>query len=247
MTAYRYDPYLWVHLAGLATVPFWLTLCLLGLAVDYSTQPALELSLVLGFGLLPVLYMQLRRPFCIFGLLLLALKPSALTEEQRQLLTVFRYWRIRLIAPLVSLVLGWFVVQLYQMAPIASAITPFDKWGRLGGLVIATIGVFGANLFLQVPMSVLGVLATSNSSLQAAAPYPVTAINQDFCHFGIPAAKILPPITLPVQNLQPTSPLRKTSSTGSVGVKSAQPSHNLQQENDGPSPLEEQSSGVQGV
>ncbi len=206
MTAHRYDPYLWVHLAGLATVPFWLIFCLLGLAVGYPTLPALEITLLVGFGILPMLYMQLQRPFCIFSFVLLALKPVALTEIQRQLLTVFRSQRIRLIAPLVSLTLGGCVLQLYQMAPVARDITPFSHFGRLGGLTIAGAGLLGASLFLHVPMSVLGVLAASKAQLQTAVPYPTEAINQDFYNFGLPLARILPPVSPSHPGKMPNQP-----------------------------------------
>ena len=197
MTAHRYDPYLWVHLAGLATVPFWLILCLLGLAVDYPTWPAFELTFLIGIGSLPVLYMQMVRPFCVFGVLMLALQPGILTIEQRQLLTVFRSWRVRLAAPLVTLALVWCLLRLYQMAPVAYDVTPFDTWGRWGGLIVAVVGFFGANLFLQVPFSVVQVLAFPEKTLKDGSPYPVEAINRDFCHLGLPIERILPPILFP--------------------------------------------------
>jgi hypothetical protein len=202
MTAHRYDPYLWVHLAGLATVPFWLILCLLGLAVGYPTLPALELTLMIGVGVLPVLYMQLSRPFCVFGVLFLALKPETMTEEQRQLLTVFRRWWVRAIAPLVSLALGLIFLHLYQVAPGAYPLSPFGTWGRLGSLTVATIGLFGANLFLQVPVSVLLVLATPGRKLQTVTPYSAERINRDFCHMGFPVGRILPKVAAPLTERQ---------------------------------------------
>ena len=67
MKPWRCDPYLWVHLAGLATVPLWIGLCLLGLAVGNPTWPGLELGFIVAVGVLPVLVMQLRRPFYIFS------------------------------------------------------------------------------------------------------------------------------------------------------------------------------------
>jgi hypothetical protein len=202
MTSHRYDPYLWVHLAGLATVPFWLILCLLGLAVEYPALPALELALMLSIGVLPVLYMQLKRPFCIFGVLCLALRPDALSYEQRQLLTIFRKWRVRAAALPVALGLSWIVLQLYQVAPIARDITPFSPWGRLGGLAIATLGCCGANLFLQVPISVFLVVATPNRALQGVAPYPQKTVNRDFCHVGLPVKRILPEVVVPLSPQQ---------------------------------------------
>jgi len=205
MTSHRYDPYLWVHFAGLATVPFWLILCLLGLAVGYPALPALELSLMLGIGVLPVLYMQLKRPFCIFGVLCLALQPDALSYQQRQLLTIFRKWRVRAMALPVALGLSWIFLQLYQVAPIAQDITPFSPWGRLGGIAIATLGCCGANLFLQVPMSVLLIVATPDRALQRVSPYSNKDVNQDFCHVGLPIRKILPEVVVPSNHQQAQS------------------------------------------
>jgi hypothetical protein len=46
MQPWRSDPYLWVHLAGLATVPLWIDLCLLGLAVGNPALPGLELAVI---------------------------------------------------------------------------------------------------------------------------------------------------------------------------------------------------------
>jgi hypothetical protein len=203
MTAYRYDPYLWVHLAGLATVPLWLALCLLGLAVGYPTIPPLELSLVLGLGSVPVLYMQLRRPFSIYGVLWLALKPQALGKEQRTLLTIFRRWRVRLAAPWVALLLVWVGLQLYRVAPVAADITPWSDWGRPQGLAIATFGFLGANLFLQVPVSVLQVMLTPEKILQGTQPYPTHDINRDFVHVGLPVSKVLPLVIPPESEAKP--------------------------------------------
>ena len=203
MTAHRYDPYLWVHFSGLATVPFWLILCLLGLAVGYPTLPALELSLVIGFGVLPVLYMQLRRPFCVFSLLFLSLKSTAISKNQRRLLTIFRSWRVRLAAPFVALSLAWCLQYLYRVAPVAHRITPFAEWGRVEGLAIAAVSCCAASLFLQVPVSVLLVWVTSEKSLQDTVPYSTEAINRDFCHFGLPVSAILPSVVPPSHPQEP--------------------------------------------
>jgi hypothetical protein len=192
MKSFRYDPYLWVHLAGLAAVPIWLDICLLGLAVGYPSVPKLELAILVGIGVIPALLMQLQRPFSIFCLLILALRPSALTTEQRQMLTLFRRWRVRLASLLVPIPLVWVLLKLYDLAPVATELTPFSNWGRIGGLAIAAISFLLANVFLQVPVSVFQVLLMSEKQLQTADPYPTDRITQDFTVIGLPVNRILP-------------------------------------------------------
>ncbi len=196
MQPWRCDPYLWVHLAGLATVPLWIDLCLLGLAVGTPTLPGLELAVMIALGVLPVLVMQLRQPFYIFSLPGLALRPTALQDDQRRLLTQFRRWRVRVGALLVPLPLVWVLVKLYPLAFLAREITPFGDWGRLGGVVIAALGFFFANLFLQVPVAVLQVLATPDRRMQTVVPYPVDKIAADFTWFGLAIGKIFPTLAL---------------------------------------------------
>lgn len=196
MQPWRCDPYLWVHLAGLATVPLWIDLGLLGLAVGTPTLPGLELAVIIVLGVLPVLVMQLWQPFYIFSLPGLALRPTALQDDQRRLLTQFRRWRVRLGALLVPLPLVWLLVKLYPLAFLAREITPFGDWGRLGGVAIAALSFFFANLFLQVPVAVLQVLATPDCRMQTVVPYSVDAIPADFTWFGMTIGKILPTLAL---------------------------------------------------
>ncbi|HSM83624.1 MAG TPA: low-complexity tail membrane protein [Nodosilinea sp.] len=206
MAAWRYDPYLWVHLAGLATVPLWLDLGLLGLAVGNPTFPALELAVIIAIGVLPVLAMQLVRPFCIYSVPGLALRPTAMGDERRRLLTQFRGWRVRLGALLVPLPLVWVLLKLYPLAFLARDLTPFDGGGRWGGVAIAAFAFLMANLFLQVPVAVLQVLATSTRRLSALPPYPVAAVATDFTLVGWPVGHILPDIAAAPAPAHPRSP-----------------------------------------
>ncbi|HIK45322.1 MAG TPA: low-complexity tail membrane protein [Leptolyngbyaceae cyanobacterium M65_K2018_010] len=198
MAPFRYDPYLWIHLAGVATVPLWLAICGLGLAVGSPQWPELELSMILALGVLPVVGMQLRRPFCIFSLLLLTLKPEALTEDQRRLLTLFRQGWIRLVAVVAPLPLVWVLLQLYPVALVAADMTPFGAWGRWGGLAMAAVSFLMANLFWQVPVSVLLVMATSEQRFQATLPYAVALIPTSFTQVGLPLPRLLPTVLPPV-------------------------------------------------
>ncbi|MGB3308506.1 MAG: low-complexity tail membrane protein [Nodosilinea sp.] len=221
MASWRYDPYLWVHLAGLATVPLWIDLCLMGLAVGNPTLPGLELGLIVGLGMLPVLVMQLRRPFYIFSLPGISLRPAVLSADQRRILSQFRRWRVRLGALPVSVLLVWVLVKLYPLAFLARDITPFEDWGRLGGVAIAIIGFFLANLFLQVPVAVLQVLATPTPRMAAVLPYPTEAIAADFSWLGLPVDRLLP--SLAHQDLTPQAEQDVETANEDVRLKHQDP------------------------
>jgi hypothetical protein len=91
MRSFWTEPFLWIHLAGIAALPLALELVWLGLAVGDPILPVwLELLLVAAVGIVPVLWMQLTRPFDIFSILVLAMKPEQLTQEQRRLLSLFK-------------------------------------------------------------------------------------------------------------------------------------------------------------
>jgi hypothetical protein len=193
MRAFWSDPYLWVHLAGLATVPLWLELCFLGLAVGDPLLPVwLELALVALVGIGPILWMQWQRPFSIFSLVLLAIKPDQLTDDQRRLLTLFKRPQNRIGTVLVVIALAVILQKLYWLSPIGAEITPLAGQSRLVGLGVAAIAFLGANLFFQVPVSVLSVLFTGEAAFAATAPYPVEQIPPGFTRIGFPVSKILP-------------------------------------------------------
>ncbi|MDJ0546138.1 MAG: low-complexity tail membrane protein, partial [Microcystis sp. M53601_WE4] len=82
------EPFLWIHLAGLAALPIFLQIAWIGLAVG-DPLPFLWLEwLFLGaIAIIPVFWMQWTKPFDIFSLLLVALKPSQLTPEQLKILS----------------------------------------------------------------------------------------------------------------------------------------------------------------
>jgi len=196
MRSFWSDPYLWVHLAGAATVPIWLELCLLGLATGDPALPVwLELLLVGGIGITPILWMQLQRPFDIYCLLAIALKPERLTEDQRKLLTLFTMSRNQVLAVVVAVGLAIALVKLYFVAPITASITPFGS-NRLIGLLVAAVAFLGANLFTQVPVAVLSVLFSSEATYNATLPFATDQIRQRFTLLGIPVNQILPPLMM---------------------------------------------------
>ena len=70
MRSFGSEPFLWIHLSGVAALPIFLGLCLLGLAVSSPLLPVwLEMFLVAVAGIVPVLWMQRFRPFYIFSIL----------------------------------------------------------------------------------------------------------------------------------------------------------------------------------
>ncbi len=198
MRSFWSDPYLWIHLAGLAALPIWLELCFLGLAVGYPILPVwLELALVAIAGIAPILWMQWQRPFYIFSLLAIALKPENLTLPQRQLLTRFKSTQNRLLAVAVAVLLAIILRQLYVFAPIGTAVVPFAIESRGLGLLVAAIAFLASNLFLQVPISVASVMLTSDAAFASTEPYPSAQIAQDFTRLGLPVSQLLPEVVSP--------------------------------------------------
>ncbi|NJO41999.1 MAG: low-complexity tail membrane protein [Cyanobacteria bacterium CRU_2_1] len=197
MRSFWFDPYLWIHLAGVAALPIFLEICLLGLGIGAPLMPAwFELAFVGSIGILPILWMQWQRPFNIFSLLLLALKPTQLTDDQRRILQQFKAPANRVLAVLSAFAMAWVLWQLYGIAPLASSLTFLPSLSRGSGLLIAAIAFLASNLFLQIPISVMRVLLTRENQFAAMAPYPVEQISKDFTLIGLRVPKILPPLVL---------------------------------------------------
>jgi hypothetical protein len=208
MRSFWSDPYLWIHVAGVAAVPACLLLCLLGFAAGNPVFPMwFELSVILILGIAPIVWMQWQKPFYIFSLLAIALKPEHLTEDQRRILTLFRTRRNPIWIGAGSVVLFIFLLQIYNIAPIAAGITPISPGLRGVGLVLATIGFLGANLLLQVPLSVLQVMLASESEFAAASPFAIDQIPQNFSIIGLPVNTILPPVTPDSASASASAPL----------------------------------------
>jgi hypothetical protein len=195
MRSFWSDPYLWVHLAGIAAVPLFLDLCLIGLATGEPLLPLwVELLLVGGIGILPVFWMQWQRPFSIFSLPLVALKPTRFTDDQRRIIHLFKSSLNRGLALLIAVGMAVLLWQLYQIAPLASPAPLFSSLSRGVGLLVAAIAFLGCNLFVQVPGSVLAVLLTSEAKFVTTEPYPTGQISRDFTLPGIRVLHLLPPL-----------------------------------------------------
>lgn len=200
MRSFLFEPFLWIHVAGLATLPIFLELCLLGLAVGDPILPVwLELSLVSAIGVLPVLWMQLSRPFLIFAVLGVAQKPEQLNTQQRQILRLIHTPLNQVLSVLVAIFLVGVLWQLYRIAPIATAVAPFDSSWRLLGLLLASLAFLAGNLFLQIPVSVARVFVTSETEFAVTEPYAKERIPQDFTILGFQVRQILPQLTDPVK------------------------------------------------
>lgn len=187
----RTEPFLWIHLIGIALLPAFVGLTSVSLAVGDSFSYIVELPLLAAIAIMPVLLMQLIRPFDIFSVLFFSLKPECLSDEQRQILSLFKIFKqqlISIIAALLMLVILWL---LYRLSPLAIGIAGFFPQWRMAGLAIASLTFLLANLFVQVPLSVLLALTTRESKLVDVEPYSIAEIEHNFTVPGIKVSKIL--------------------------------------------------------
>lgn len=186
MDNFRSEPFLWIHLAGAAAVPLLLQVVWLGLAVGDPLSPFwLELLLLGVVGILPVFWMQWNRPFDIFSLLLVSLKPQVLTPQQLRILSLFKGNRERLLALTAALIMVVVLWLLYQSAPLAASAAAFLPQWRILGLSVAAIAFLGSNLFVQVPLSVLGILLRKKEQLASVDPYPAEQVVETFTVPGL--------------------------------------------------------------
>lgn len=198
MRSFWSEPYLWIHVAGAAVLPITLELCLLGLAIgDPIFPPVIERFLVLSAGIAPILWMQWQRPFYIFSILFVGVQPEYLTTDQRRILRRFKTPTHQALTALVAIGLGGLFLQLYRIAPLVlEPAARFPQWRGLG-LLIAAIAFLLTNLFLQIPLSVLRVMLTSDAEFATTEPYAIDQIRPNFSIFGWRVRQILPPLTAP--------------------------------------------------
>jgi hypothetical protein len=197
MSSFRSEPILWVHVAGLATLPISLVFCLIFLAVGDRLLPVwVELLIVSAIGVLPLLWMQLRRPFYIFAILGIALKPELLTDRQRKILCLINTKSNRslaFIAAILSIAVLW---QVYQISPNVVNFAQFlPQWRNLG-LFLAGLAFLATNLFLQIPLSVVRVLVTNETDFAAVQPLSLEKIKEDFTILGVRVNQILPQLNV---------------------------------------------------
>jgi hypothetical protein len=194
---FRSEPFLWIHLAGIAIAPLFLEIVWLGLAVgDPLPFVWLEILFLVLVGIVPVFWMQWQRPFDIFSLLFLALKPDKLSPQQRQILSRFKTQNQRILCLVVALGMGWVLWQLYRFAPLAAIAASFLPQWRVLGLLIAALAFGASNLFVQIPVSVLAILAIGEQKMSATEPYLPAQIPRQFTIPGFKVEKILPTIEI---------------------------------------------------
>ena len=174
-------------------LPLFLVLCLLFLSVGKPFLPVWwELFLVASVGVLPLLWMQLHRPFYIFAILGVALKPENLTEQQRKILCLINTKLNRYLSLVAAILLIGVLWQLYQVVPRLEDISKFlPQWHGLG-LLLAALAFFASNLFLQIPVSVARVLVTNETEFAAIEPLSLEKIQQDFTILGVRVDQIVP-------------------------------------------------------
>jgi len=211
-------------------VPIFLGLCLLGLAVGSPLLPVwLEMFLVAVAGIVPVLWMQWLRPFYIFSILVVAVKPQNLTSLQQRILTRFKTQLNQGIALFVAVLLAVILWQLYRFAPLAASVAPFPPSWRWAGLLLAASAFLASNLFLQVSASVMAVLLTPESELAATKPHVLEKIRQDFTIAPWQVDRLLPAlaaettaaVAAPAESIEPASGIGNSSAGSIVNPKPA--------------------------
>ncbi|MGB3790483.1 MAG: low-complexity tail membrane protein [Phormidesmis sp.] len=203
MIELQQNRYLWVHFAGLACVPLLLDICLAGLA---SAGPALPFQgqfwAIALFGILPALAMQWLKPFYVFSLPPSALKPAALSEDQRRCLQIFKSWQIKALALLVAIFSLWLLAQIYVILPqIRPLLLP------RAGLICGAIAFFTASTFMQISVSAGRALLIGPQALKRVPAVDESAIATDFLILGIRLNKLLPdaPTHTASESAEPTS------------------------------------------
>ncbi len=186
----RAEPYAWIHLSGIALVPVCLGVTTLAMGMG-GNYPILELSLLAVTGILPILLMQLTRPFDIFSVLFLSLKPESLNEERKVILSLFKTFSQKLFSTIAAAMMLLVLWLLYCLSPLTAGLIDFLPYPQIFGSILGAIAFFAANLFLQVPLSVLLVLKTKPAKLAQTKAYPLENIQQDFTVPGIKVNKIL--------------------------------------------------------
>lgn len=188
-----FEPYLWIHVAGILVFPLWMGVCLLGLASGEPFLPAgLELIAIALLGIGPVLAMQLWRPFNIFSLLFMAVPTDCLDEQRRQILGAFQAKEQRFLSVAIAVLLFCFLIDAYHLAPLVESWSPVPiaPGAELSRFAIAAIGFLGANLFLQVPLAALRVMVMPEDILSAIPPVDFEDASDRFTTLGWQFSKL---------------------------------------------------------
>ena len=184
----RSEPFLWIHLGGIVVFPLMCFVTSIGLGIGNRYSYLIEIPLLVAIAILPVLLMQLYRPFNIFSLLLFSLQPESLTEDRRRILTLFKTQQQKLVSCITAVFMLLSLGLLYHFAPLTVDLSSALPQNRLFGLALAIVSFFGSNLFLQVPLSALQVLLSNKKA--SIDPYSPTEVNREFTVPGIKLSHI---------------------------------------------------------
>ena len=182
-----FEPYVWVHVAGILAFPVWMGLCTLGLASAAPLLPLwLEMAAIALLGAGPILAMQLLKPFNIFSALMLAIPTDCLDDDRRRILALFQQRDQQLLAVAIAALMCCFLLDAYHLAPLVEMFSPVRAAPGAGisRVVLAAIGFLGANLFLQIPMATLRVMATPDINLTEVSPVHVEDAREQFTTLG---------------------------------------------------------------
>lgn len=182
-----FEPYVWVHVAGILVFPVWMGLCTIGLASADPVLPIwLEMAAIAMLGAGPVLAMQLLKPFNIFSALMVAIPTDCLDDRRRRTLAVFQDREQQLLALVVATLMCCFLVDAYHWAPLVETFSPIrDAPGAgISRIVLATVGFLGANLFLQVPLATLRAMAMPDSIVVGIVPVQTEDSAEHFTTLG---------------------------------------------------------------
>lgn len=178
------EPTLWIHLITIALIPIGLEVTWLALAASEPIWYWLEYVLLAAVTILPGLVMQWVRPFDIFSLGLVSLRPQQLSQSQRQILNLLKTRKTRIIALTAAILLLWLLRQLYVYAPLAASVTPIGA-GRIWGVIVAAIAYSITNILVQVSLSVVGIMLSSEAQLANTAAIEVEQVTKEFLVPGL--------------------------------------------------------------
>ena len=190
-----FEPYVWVHVAGILVFPLWMGLCAIGLASGEPVLPVwLEMTAIALLGAGPILAMQLLKPFNIFSALMVAVPTDCLDDERRRILAIFQERDQRLLAVAIAALMCCFLLDAYHMAPLLEAFSPVQAapGSGISRLLMATVGFLGANLFLQVPMATLRVMAMPDLAVDKVVPVDIEDATELFTTLGWQWAALAP-------------------------------------------------------
>ena len=187
----RSEPFLWIHLLGISVFPVFIGITIIGLSIGDSYFFIGELILLTVITVIPVFVMQFKRPFNIFSVLFLSLKPKCLNDRQKTILSLFKRFKHKFISAIAAVLMTALLWLLYRLSPLAVGTVGFIPQQRLLGLAIASVGFFASNLFFQIPLSTLLVLSTKQIKLDRTFAYSLDEITRDFTTVGIQIDRIL--------------------------------------------------------